>query len=198
MMATEPSPQTLFWNVTPRRPAPAAHTVEQATEPGSKRHDPLPSFLAAESLKATGTWHKQLWIVYHGVRRFPGCTAVELTQRLGLEDKYIASRRLPELRDRFGCICNGPQRRCTVSPAKHLSQTWFCSRRFFDDKSNVHRVVSAPMSAAQQRTSPASEAGEPDPVLTVDERRRFRERLSAEGSPETKRFLNGLRDRGGA
>jgi len=52
--------QTLLWDVTPKRPAPSARTVEQHTEPGSKRNDPLPSFLAAESLKSSGEWRRRL------------------------------------------------------------------------------------------------------------------------------------------
>lgn len=195
-MTAEPSPQMLLFDATPRQPATSARQIEAQTEPASKRADPLPSFLAAESLKNTGNWHRQLRTVFHGVRRFPGLTAAELTERLGLGDRYICSRRLPELRDRFRAVCNGPERRCTVSPSKHLSQTWYCSRRFFT-KGDGQQRISAPGQAAQQSASPASGAGDRGPILTPEEKRRLRERLAAEGSPETKRFLTGLAGGGG-
>lgn len=195
-MTAEPSPQMLLFDITPKQPSPSARQIEAQTEPGSKREDPLPSFLAAEAVKNTGAWHRQLSVVYHGVRRFPGLTAAELTERLGLGDRYICSRRLPELRDRFRAVCNGPERRCTVSPSKHLSQTWYCSRRF-STKGDGQQRISAPGQAAQQSASPASVAGESGALLTPEDRRRFRERLSTEGSPQVKRFLAGLAGGGG-
>jgi hypothetical protein len=51
-MNTEPSPQMLMFDVTPKQAAPSARMIEEHSEPGSKRKDPLPSFLAAEM--ATG------------------------------------------------------------------------------------------------------------------------------------------------
>ncbi len=178
-MPSEPSPQRLFWDVTPRRPAPSSRVIEQQTEPGSKQNDPLPSFLAADSLKKAGTWHRQLWTVYRGLRRFPGLTAAELTERLGLRDRYICNRRLPELRDRFKLVCNGRQRRCTVSPARRLSQTWYCSRPFFP-KNASRGKISAPARPVRA-TAPATAAGAEAPVLTVEERQRLRRKLAAEG-----------------
>jgi hypothetical protein len=188
--------QTLLWDVTPKRPAPSARTVEQHTEPGSKRNDPLPSFLAAESLKSSGEWHRQLWSVYHGVRRFPGLTAAELTQRLGLADRYVCSRRLPELRDRFKAICNGPDRKCTVSPSRRPVQTWFCSRPFIE---RAHREgSSAPTAAARGgKTRTSCEVREPVFVTSPEERRRLREQLAASGDTLTRKFLAGLHPGGG-
>lgn len=194
-MATEPSAQGVLWDVSPRRPAPSARTIEQQTEPGSKRNDPLPSFLAAENLKDSGVWHRQLWTVYHGVRRFPGLTALELTARLGFEDKYICNRRLPELRDLFKVLCNGRHRRCTVSKSRRLSQTWFCSRPFFP-KSGTPDGTSAPTRPALGG-SPAPEADERGPVLTPDEKRQLRERMMQSGNSLTRKFLAGLRQGGG-
>lgn len=195
-MTAEPSPQTLLWDVSPKRPSPSARMVERQTEPGSKRNDPLPSFLAAESLKDTGEWHRQLWTVYHGVRRFPGLTAAELTQRLGLGDRYVCSRRLPELRDRFKVVCNGSDRICTVSPSRRPAQTWFCSRPFIEKPRGTEG--SAPTRAARGDPSRAStKAREPEPVTTPEERRRLREQLAASGDSLTRKFLAALHPGGG-
>jgi len=196
-MSSEPSHQTLLWDVSTKRPTPSARTIEQHTEPGSKRTDPLPSFLAAESIKTTGAWHRQLWAVYHGVRRFPGLTAAELTERLGLDDRYICNRRLPELRDRFKVLCNGRARRCTVSRSRRLSQTWFCSRPFVTKGEGPH-TISAPTAAARGGASHASaQAREPGPVLTPEEKKRLRERLAESGDGLTQKFLAGLGQGGG-
>jgi len=184
-MASEPSPQLSLWNVEPKRPAPSTRQIERLTEPGSKRGDPLPSFLASATLKQSGAWHRQLWTVFHGVRQYPGLTAAELTERLGLEDKYIASRRLPEMRDRFRVVCNGRPRRCTASPSRRLRQTWYCARRWIDKPRSP-----APTEPARI-ASPARETGDPKPITTTPEQRReIRRRLASQGDSFASTFTS--------
>lgn len=212
-MVTEPSQQLTLFNTDRPTPRLSAREIEAATEPGVKRNDPLPSFLASEACKDSGVWHRQLWTVFHGVRRHPGLTAAELNERLDLGDKYVCSRRLPELRDRFKCVCNGRSRRCTVSPGRRLSQTWYCSRRWMDKTDGPH--VSAPAqrltgatnsepgateaTAGQSATHgrPGGLSPVPDSVTTRADRQRLREQLAREGSSSTRAFLATLRQGGG-
>lgn len=197
-MPAEPSAQALLFDVSPRRPSPSARMIEEYTEPGSKAKDPPPSFLAAESLKASGAWHRQLWTVYHGVRRFPGLTAAELTKKLDLEDRYICNRRLPELRDRFSVVCNGRARACTVSRRRRLSQTWYCSRRFFSNGVPVAQDrVSAPKGTGPAGPSRApAERREPEPILTPEQRRQMLRARAESGDAGAAAILETLTRRG--
>jgi len=208
-MPHEPDRQPTLWTVERPSPRPSARAVEEASGPGVKRNDPLPSFLAAESCKGSGVWHRQLWTVFHGVRRHPGLTAAELNERLDLGDKYVCSRRLPELRDRFKCVCNGRSRRCTVSPGRRLSQTWYCSRRWIDkaDGQQVSAPAQRPTAATTSEPAAPSAPAEgsaghgrpgalsavPSNVTTPEDRRLNRDRLRTSASPEVQRFLEGLK-----
>jgi hypothetical protein len=175
--------------------------------PGSKPTDPLPSYLATEVLKGSEIWHCQLWAVYHGLRANQGLAAMELTERLGLSDKYIASRRLPELRDRFQLVCNGQRRRCRVS--KRLCQTWWCSRRYIERSNRNQPQISAPTRRTTE-TPKAGPKGSPSPtrhavttsgphhVTSPQERRRLLEEM-AKSDPKSREVLDSLhRGEGGA
>jgi len=83
--------------------------------------DPSTSHQAARAVEASGEAQRQRDACLACVRCFPGLTAAEVSQRLGLE-RHAASRRLPELRT-DNLVANGTPRRCTV--LNRWTMTWF-------------------------------------------------------------------------
>lgn len=67
-----------------------------SSTPLARRRDPSTSHAAAESLVASGRLREQQRQVLDALTRWPGSTAVELATNSGL-DRYLVSRRLPEL-----------------------------------------------------------------------------------------------------
>ncbi len=85
--------------------------------------DPPTSHLAAKKAESSGRASGQRRICLKCVVEFPGLTAAELAataNRAGI-DRYVFSRRLPELR-KAGFIHNGPKRICRVQDS--LCTTW--------------------------------------------------------------------------
>jgi hypothetical protein len=122
--------------------------------------------------------------VYHGLRRFPGATSRELADKMGLPDRMVTARRLPEL-EQAGWVCRGPSRICSISRIK--SVTWFCTRRWLDRPrpQSAAQVPSQSSGEAKPDPGPSQatrQAGRP-PVtgLTVEERQRLRRRLADQG-----------------
>lgn len=62
----------------------------------ARRSDPSTSHAAGERLRANGKLREQQRQVLDALTRWPGSTAVELATNSGL-DRYLVSRRLPEL-----------------------------------------------------------------------------------------------------
>ena len=62
----------------------------------ARRSDPATSHTAGERLRESGKLRAQQQQVLDALTRWPGSTAVELATSSGL-DRYLVSRRLPEL-----------------------------------------------------------------------------------------------------
>lgn len=88
--------------------------------PRARKSDPETSHLAAEEIKRSGALGAQQARVLEAVRTYPGKTAVELAKLAGL-DRYLVSRRLPELVPLW--VRRGPPRDCTVNGRPQ--STWF-------------------------------------------------------------------------
>lgn len=101
--------------------------------PRSRRDDPETSHLAADEIKASGRLARQQAFVLESVRRFPGCTAIELAQKMSDYDDSPEGvlgwrffhdwtrRRLPELAPHK--VTKGPIRKCTKSGRNAI--TWW-------------------------------------------------------------------------
>ena len=87
----------------------------------ARRTDPGTSHEAAEMMNASGRANTQRRKVFDYVVENPGQTSGEITAGAGLADRYVASRRLPELR-RLGFVVNGEARVCRVRGTKQI--TW--------------------------------------------------------------------------
>lgn len=87
----------------------------------ARRNDPSTSKAAGKRVEKSGKAARQRELVLELVRDNPGKTSLELWQLSGLSDRYVCSRRLPELRER-GLIFNGEDRKCTVGGS--MSMTW--------------------------------------------------------------------------
>lgn len=104
------------------RPAPRASVAAvMDMEPLSRLTDPTSSYLAADRIRLTGVAGKQRRAVFQALRTNPGRTSAELARVMG-GDRYVASRRLPELRS-AGWVRNGEPRRCSISGI--VCETWY-------------------------------------------------------------------------
>ena len=110
-------PQTLF-------DQPATRTVGK---PGSHRADPLTSYIAAEKLAKSGKWAKQKQEVYDALKEATkaytrGATSAEVgTFMEGINSRFVAARRLPEL-EKDGLVVRSDSRQCCVTG--NPSGTW--------------------------------------------------------------------------
>jgi hypothetical protein len=87
----------------------------------ARASDPITSYSAAEAVEASGRAGCQRRQCLDEVKLNPGQTAAEIALAIGL-DRYVPSRRLPELRD-LGLVQNGLSRPCKVK--KSMSLTWW-------------------------------------------------------------------------
>lgn len=83
-----------------------------ATTPLARNTDPRTSHVAAARLEASGKLRAQQRQVLDALTRWPGSTAVEIATHSGL-DRYLVSRRLPELAV-SGHARRGRPRNCTI------------------------------------------------------------------------------------
>lgn len=105
----------LFDNMQPQPPARA------------RRNDPSTSQESAWNIEASGKAASQQRECLEAVRAKPGQTSGEIAASIG-GDRYIPSRRLPELRS-YGLVVNGEKRPCTVMATNQM--TWFPTGREF-------------------------------------------------------------------
>jgi len=76
-----------------------------------KKHGPETSREAAMLVEGSGKAAGQRRMLWRAVTVHPGCTAPEIAALIGI-DRYDASRRLPELRDKLHVVRNGEARVC--------------------------------------------------------------------------------------
>jgi hypothetical protein len=138
--------------------------------------------------------------VYHALRQHQPATSAELARSMAC-DRYLPSRRLPELAS-LGWACRGPEkRRCSVTGK--MSTVWYIARPWRESKPKPATVPAQcehgpkakpePVTSTRQATQPGAV---PECVTTPEQRRRLRERLAREGSSSTRAFLAALRRAG--
>jgi DNA-binding MarR family transcriptional regulator len=89
----------------------------------ARRRDPSTSHTAGERLRASGKLRAQQRQVLDALTRWPGSTAVELATNSGL-DRYLVSRRLPELA-RVMLVRRAKPRVCKVNGSAQT--TWYAA-----------------------------------------------------------------------
>jgi len=162
-------------------------------QPLSRNRDSVTSFEAAEDLKQSGRYRRQLWRVFHALRKKQGSTSLELSAELGFDDRYVCSRRLADLRRRR-MVCNGAKRLCRVSGKRCL--TWWIATRWGE---KVAKRAAGKPRAQTERPAPKRRERKPDAkVMTVAERQQFRLRMLADATPSVRRFLENVSRGGGA
>lgn len=195
-MPSEPSCQMLLFD--PDRPKPrASYQAVKSMEPLSRNADPVGSFQAAERTRKTGLGSRKRLAVFHALRSNQGSTSAELAAAAGM-DRYDIARRLPELA-KANWVVRGRTRPCKVCGVP--CTTWFVTRRWIDAPDGPRRAVpcerapEATTARPEPRSSSTHGPGGLPPVsgLSVDERRRLRQKLAAEGSERTRTFLRNLR-----
>lgn len=92
-----------------------------ATPRLARRSDPSTSHAAGERLRESGKLRAQQQSVLDALTRWPGSTAVELATNSGL-DRYLVSRRLPELA-KAGHVRRMAPRVCKVNGSAQT--TWY-------------------------------------------------------------------------
>lgn len=81
------------------------------------KNDPVTSYEAAERGESSGSFGRQRDAVLAALREHGPATAVELAHKSGI-DRFVASRRLPELESRFCVVERLPARVCRVSGSR--------------------------------------------------------------------------------
>lgn len=89
--------------------------------PLSRSSDPITSRFAERALKESGKHQSQLARALEALRANPDSTSLELGAAAGNSDRYLFSRRLPDLEKR-GLIVRAGVRECRVSGK--ISITW--------------------------------------------------------------------------
>lgn len=88
----------------------------------ARNSDPETSHIAAATVEASGAAQNQRDLALSAVQESPGRTATELEAYYGL-DRYMLSRRLPELRDEGAvqqcAICSMGRLTCRICEKRH-------------------------------------------------------------------------------
>ena len=87
----------------------------------ARRIDPATSHVAAAVVERSGRAECQRATCLQAVRAKPGMTAGEIDQWCGFLGRYVAGRRMPELREN-GMVTAGAARVCSVRGSR--MQTW--------------------------------------------------------------------------
>jgi predicted transcriptional regulator len=197
-MPHEPDKQGLLFTVAKPSPRTASYQAVKSIEPLSRSMDPVGSFQAGARTHKTGVGSRKRLAVYHALRSNQGATSAELARTMDV-DRHDVARRLPEL-ERAGWIVRGRRRRCTVCAVECV--TWFISRRWIDgprpavpcERPTAAKSGPGPKAAPSGGSATTGGPGGLPPVtgLSVDDRRRLRERLRQSATPQVQRFLRGL------
>ena len=87
----------------------------------ARRADPATSHIAAAVVERSGRAECQRAQCLAAIRATPGMTAGEIDQWCGFLGRYVAGRRMPELREN-GMVTAGTARLCSVRGSR--MQTW--------------------------------------------------------------------------
>ena len=86
----------------------------------ARRNDPETSRRAAQKIASCSA--QLAAAAAELVRKHPGRTGAELDRLAGCEVKRTVSKRLADAADKFGLVCRGPKRQCTIGGNDAL--TW--------------------------------------------------------------------------
>jgi hypothetical protein len=98
------------------------HRPSTVLVPNARTSDPETAKAAGRAIEASGAGEDQRNSVYTSLIDHPGVTSRELAEAMGLSDRYICSRRLPEL-ERAGLARRGSPRKCRSGG--RVSETWW-------------------------------------------------------------------------
>lgn len=90
--------------------------------PISAKADPSTSREAAAKITHSGKREGQQLAALALVRKYPGCTSLELARKGGTMDRYVLARRLPEI-ERGGLVYQSTPKVCGISG--HKAVTWW-------------------------------------------------------------------------
>ncbi len=105
--------QQLFSQQKENSGRPVTQTLFDMPLPLSRRTDPISSAEAERRLKISGRWNNQKLMVLRALEKHPGVTSAELSVAMDAKDRYLCSRRLPDLL-KEGKVRKGPIRTCAV------------------------------------------------------------------------------------
>ena len=87
----------------------------------ARKSDPATSHAAAAHVVASGAAAAQQELTATAVKRYPGCTALELSRKSGI-DRYVLGRRLSEC-EKDGTVERGQPKKCSESGRS--AHTWY-------------------------------------------------------------------------
>ena len=90
--------------------------------PVAAKDDPGTSQAAGESVTGSGKREGQQMAALALVKRYPGCTSLELARKGGTLDRYVLARRLPEI-EKGGLVYQSTPKVCGISGYKAV--TWW-------------------------------------------------------------------------
>lgn len=95
--------------------------MQLASPPRARATDVSTSHEAADFIESSGIGATQQKIVLRALEKYPNRTAAELNRDARLDDRYMVSRRLPELFSAGKAYRNATMKReCTVTKRKAM------------------------------------------------------------------------------